>query len=128
VWKSPVNISVNAVIAPSVNISHEEQETLNDAISGKSINVIRSFPGIGTLVFGGRTLDGNSKDCTLTLEALIMIEQSLKLVTRAYVFEPNGANTWVKVKSMMINFLTNLWKQELLPDQHLSKRLMYNLV
>jgi phage tail sheath protein FI len=29
VWKS-VNISVNAVIAPSVNISHEEQETLND--------------------------------------------------------------------------------------------------
>jgi phage tail sheath protein FI len=40
-----------------------------------------------------------------------MIEQSLKLVTRAYVFEPNGANTWVKVKSMMINFLTNLWKQ-----------------
>jgi phage tail sheath protein FI len=45
VWKSPVNISVNAVIAPSVNISHEEQETLNDdAISGKFINVIRSFP------------------------------------------------------------------------------------
>jgi phage tail sheath protein FI len=70
------------------------------------------FPGIGTLVFGGRTLDGNSKDCYINVRrTLIMIEQSLKLVTRAYVFEPNGANTWVKVKSMMINFLTNLWKQ-----------------
>jgi hypothetical protein len=56
-----------------------------------------------------------------------MIEQSLKLVTRAYVFEPNGANTWVKVKSMMISLLI-YGNKELLPDQHLSKRLMYNLV
>ena len=40
-----------------------------------------------------------------------MIEQSLKLATRAYVFEPNDANTWITVKSMMVNFLTNLWKQ-----------------
>ena len=40
-----------------------------------------------------------------------MIEQSLKLATRAYVFEPNDANTWVTVKSMMTNFLLNLWKQ-----------------
>jgi hypothetical protein len=55
-----------------------------------------------------------------------MIEQSLKLVTRACSM-PNGANTWVKVKSMMINFLT-YGNKELLPDQHLSKRLMYNLV
>lgn len=31
-------------------------------MSGKSINVIRPFPGIGTLVWGARTLDGNSQD------------------------------------------------------------------
>jgi phage tail sheath protein FI len=40
-----------------------------------------------------------------------MIEQSLKLATRAYVFEPNDATTWVTVKSMINNFLNNLWKQ-----------------
>lgn len=114
VWKSPANVSVSAVNAPAVNISHEGQETLNvDAISGKSINVIRAFPGIGTLVWGGRTLDGNSQDWRYinVRRTLIMIEQSLKLATRAYVFEPNDANTWVTVKSMMVNFLTNLWKQ-----------------
>jgi uncharacterized protein len=114
VWKSPANVSVSAVNAPSVNISHEGQETLNvDAISGKSINVIRSFPGIGTMVWGGRTLDGNSQDWRYinVRRTLIMIEQSLKLATRAYVFEPNDANTWITVKGMMINFLTNLWKQ-----------------
>lgn len=114
VWKSPANVSVSSVNAPNVNVSHEGQESLNvDVLAGKSINVIRSFPGIGTLVWGGRTLDGNSQDWRYinVRRTMIMIEQSLKLAARAYVFEPNDANTWVTVKSMMTNFLTNLWKQ-----------------
>jgi phage tail sheath protein FI len=40
-----------------------------------------------------------------------MIEQSVKLATRTYVFEPNNANTWVTVQSMINSFLLNLWKQ-----------------
>lgn len=114
VWKSPANVSVSMVNAPSVNISNEQQDSLNvDVVAGKSINVIRSFQGIGTLVWGARTLDGNSQDWRYinVRRTLIMIEQSLKLATRSYVFEPNDANTWVTVKSMMSNFLTNLWKQ-----------------
>lgn len=114
VWKAPANVSVSMVNAPSVNISSEGQQTLNvDVMAGKSINVIRSFPGIGTLVWGGRTLDGNSQDWRYinVRRTLIMIEQSLKLAARAYVFEPNDANTWITVKSMFDNFLVNLWKQ-----------------
>lgn len=114
VWKAPANVSVSNVTAPSVNISHEQQQSLNvDVIGGKSINVIRPFPGIGTLVWGARTLDGNSQDWRYinVRRTLIMIEQSLKLATRAYVFEPNDSNTWVTVSSMFNNFLTNLWKQ-----------------
>jgi phage tail sheath protein FI len=114
VWKSPANVSVSSVNAPTVNVSSEGQESLNvDVLAGKSINVIRPFPGVGTLVWGGRTLDGNSQDWRYinVRRTMIMIEQSLKLATRAYVFEPNDANTWVTVKSMFVNFLTNLWKQ-----------------
>ncbi len=114
VWKSPANVSVSMVNAPAVNISNEEQQKLNvDVMAGKSINVIRPFPGIGTLVWGGRTLDGNSQDWRYinVRRTLIMIEQSLKLATRAYVFEPNDSGTWVTVKSMITNFLSNLWKQ-----------------
>ena len=40
-----------------------------------------------------------------------MIKQSLKTATEAYVFEPNVVNTWVTVKGMMTNFLTDQWKQ-----------------
>lgn len=114
VWKSPANVSVSSVNEPTVNISSEGQEKLNvDELAGKSINVIRSFPGIGTLVWGGRTLDGNSQDWRYinVRRTMIMIEQSLKIATRTYVFEPNDANTWITVKSMYINYLTNLWKQ-----------------
>lgn len=114
VWKAPANVSVNMVHAPSANISGDEQQKMNvDVIAGKSINVIRPFPGIGTLVWGARTLDGNSQDWRYinVRRTLIMIEQSLKLATRSYVFEPNDAGTWVTITSMMNNFLYNLWKQ-----------------
>lgn len=114
VWKSPANISLNSVVKPTVNITHDEQENLNvDAISGKSINAIRTFPGIGTLVWGARTLDGNSLDWKYinVRRTMIMLEQSIKLALRSYVFEPNDANTWITVKSMIVNFLTEKWKQ-----------------
>lgn len=114
VWKSPANVSLSGVIKPSTMISNEEQEGLNvDAMGGKSINAIRTFPGIGTLVWGGRTLDGNSLDWRYIniRRTMIMLEQSIKLALIAYVFEPNDANTWVTVKSMIVNFLTDKWKQ-----------------
>ncbi|WP_339626051.1 phage tail sheath C-terminal domain-containing protein [uncultured Maribacter sp.] len=113
VWKSPANVSINSVIKPAVNITHDEQESLNvDALSGKSINAIRTFPGVGTMVWGGRTLDGNSLDWRYinVRRTMIMLEQSIKLALRTYVFEPNDANTWVTVKSMIVNFLTDKWK------------------
>lgn len=114
VWKSPANVSLNMVNEPAIAVSHDEQQKLNvDVMAGKSINVIRPFPGIGTLVWGARTLDGNSQDWKYinVRRTLIMIEQSLKLATRSYVFEANNANTWITISSMINNFLYNLWKQ-----------------
>lgn len=114
VWKAPANVSVSGVVKPSINITHDDQENLNvDAVSGKSINAIRTFPGVGTMVWGGRTLDGNSLDWKYinVRRTMIMLEQSIKLALRSYVFEPNDANTWVTVKSMIVNFLSEKWKQ-----------------
>ena len=114
VWKAPANVAVAMVNSPAVNITYEQQESMNvDAMERKSVNAIRVFPGQGTLVWGARTLDGNSQDWRYinVRRTMIMMEQSLKLAFRAYVFEPNDANTWITVKSMGENFLTNLWKQ-----------------
>ena len=113
VWKAPANVSLNSVISPAVPITHDEQEDLNVTTQGKSINAIRSFPGEGVLVWGARTLDGNSLDWRYinVRRTMIMLEESMKLATKAYVFAPNDANTWVTIKSMLSNFLTGIWKR-----------------
>jgi phage tail sheath protein FI len=113
VWKAPANVSLNGVVSPAVNITHDDQEDLNVTTQGKSINAIRSFIGEGVLVWGARTLDGNSLDWRYinVRRTMIMIEESVKQASKAYVFEPNVANTWVTVKSMIRNFLTSVWKR-----------------
>lgn len=112
VWKAPANVSLNSVVAPTVNISHDAQEDLNVDINGKSINAIRPFIGEGVLVWGARTLDGNSLDWRYinVRRTMIMIEESIRLASKAYVFEPNTANTWVTMRAMIENFLTGIWK------------------
>lgn len=113
VWKAPANVSIAGVVRPAVEISHADQEDLNVTASGKSINAIRSFTGEGVLVWGARTLDGNSLDWRYinVRRTMIMIEESSRLALRSMVFEPNVASTWMAIKSMIGNFLTGLWRR-----------------
>ncbi|MBI1395192.1 MAG: phage tail sheath family protein [Betaproteobacteria bacterium] len=113
VWKAPANVSLNSVVSPTVPISHEQQEDLNVTPQGKSVNAIRAFIGEGTLVWGARTLDGNSLDWRYVnvRRTMIMLEESIRLAAKAMVFEPNVANTWITMKSMISNFLTGIWKR-----------------
>ena len=100
-------------IAPAIEIDHVTQGDINVPLDGKSICAIRAFKGRGTLVWGARTLDGNSNDWRYinNRRTMIFIEQSVKEAARSYVFAPNVSNTWVSVESMISNFLTELWKQ-----------------
>ena len=68
--------------------------------------------GRGVLVWGARTLDGNSQDWRYinVRRTLIMLEQSIYYAAQAYVFAPNDAGTWQTVKTMIENFLNNQWK------------------
>lgn len=113
VAKSPANVSMAKVIKPTVNITNLIQEDLNLPLTGKAINAIRTFPSKGVLVWGARTMDGNSQDWRyLSVRRTVnMIEQSLKIAAEAYVFEPNVNNTWVVLKGSMVNFLTDQWKR-----------------
>ena len=39
-----------------------------------------------------------------------MVEESVKKATEPFVFEPNDANTWTKVRAMIENFLMLQWR------------------
>ena len=114
VWKAPANVNISNAIRPEFLINHAQQMDLNvDSLAGKSVNVIRTFPGRGpAIVWGARTLAGNDNEWRYVpvRRFFSMVEESVKNATEQFVFEPNDRNTWVRVKSMIENFLTQQWK------------------
>jgi phage tail sheath protein FI len=114
VWKAPANVSLAGVIKPTIEFTSADQESMNDdAATGKSVNAIRSFTGKGTLVWGARTLAGNDAEWRYinVRRLFIFIEESCNKACASFVFEPNDANTWVRVQGMIENFLTVQWRQ-----------------
>jgi phage tail sheath protein FI len=113
VWNAPANVGLVSVIGPTVKITNNKmQEGLNMPLDGLAINAIRDFVGRGTLVWGARTLDGNSNDWRYiqVRRALIYIDQSVKLALNKFVYEPNVAQTWLTVTSMIGSFLRGVWQ------------------
>jgi uncharacterized protein len=113
VWKAPANVSLNAVREVR-KLRDDELNDLNipNAGNGKAINAIRLFRGQGILVYGARTLAGSDNEWRYVpvRRLFLMVEESVKKATEPYVFEPNDANTWTKVKGMIENFLLGLWR------------------
>ena len=111
VWNAPANITLDAVTNTTFTLNNDLQGDLNVPVDGKAINAIREFVGRGPVVWGARTLDGNSNDYRYiqVRRTLIYIEQSIKSALNTFVFAPNDGNTWVTVTSMISNFLQGLW-------------------
>lgn len=112
VWKAPANVSLNAVVEPTVALNDADQADLNVSDTGKSINAIRKFTGKGVLVWGSRTLAGNDNEWRYVpvRRFFNFVEESVKKATIPFVFEPNDANTWIRVKGMIENFLILQWR------------------
>jgi hypothetical protein len=112
VWKAPANVSMNSVIKPLIKLDDDDQGGMNIHTSGKSINAIRSITGRGIMVWGARTLAGNDNEWRYVnvRRFFNMVEESVKKATEIYVFESNDANTWIKVRAMIENFLLLQWR------------------
>lgn len=114
VWKAPANISLRSVAGPARKLSEAENDHMNvDGSTGKSVNAIRSFTGKGTLVWGARTLAGNSNEWRYVPVRRLFsyVEESIQKATSYAVFEPNTAMTWLKLKTTVESFLEGLWRQ-----------------
>jgi uncharacterized protein len=113
VWNAPANVSLASVANPAVPINDAQQGTINVPLNGMAINAIRNFVGRGAVVWGARTLDGNSNDWRYisVRRTIIYIEQSIKLALQQYVFAANDSITWANVNAAISNFLTGLWQQ-----------------
>ncbi|CAQ84882.1 MULTISPECIES: phage tail sheath C-terminal domain-containing protein [Photorhabdus] len=109
VWHAPANVPLAKVINP-VRSYIEADELFNQ--NGTSLNLVRSFPGKGTRIWGCRTLDnspGSPWRYIQTRRLVSYIEAHMTQLGRAFVFEPNNAITWMKFKGQAYNWLRQLW-------------------
>lgn len=113
VWKAPANVSLTNVIEPVIKLDNTEYKDLNiDAVTGKSINIIRTLSGNRTVIWGARTLAGNDNEWRYipVRRFFNMVEKSVKQSTYWVVFESNDANTWASVRGAIENYLTQKWR------------------
>jgi phage tail sheath protein FI len=112
VYQSPANTTIFNAISPAVKITDAQQADLNVPLNGMAINAIRTFPNYGLLVWGARTLAGNSDDWRYinVRRTMIMLEQSIKNAMQTFMFASNNSLTWVNVNTTISNFLNSQWK------------------
>lgn len=123
VWSSPANVGLNYVTKPTYMVDNEQQEDMNVTPTGKSVNAIRTFTGRGTLVWGARTMAGNDNEWRyISVRRFFnFVEESIQKASEPFVFQANDANTWVRLRAMIENFLNLQWRAGALtgakPDQ-----------
>lgn len=108
VWKAPANQAVNGV-TPMFAVSDDFQGTYNQ---GKALNMIRTFPGQGTVVWGARTLEDSDNWRYIPVRRLFnAVERDIQKSLNKLVFEPNSQPTWQRVKAAVDSYLHGLWQQ-----------------
>jgi hypothetical protein len=116
VWKAPAGYetivnNTNGVVA-SGRMTNSRQGTLNPI----GVNCLRGFPGIGTVVFGARTLVAANPSFQQyryvpVRRMALFLEQSLFLNLGWVIFEPNDEPLWVSIRTTIENFMLGLFNQ-----------------
>ena len=110
VHKAPANEVPRGVTGLAYNCNFREQEQLNPI----GINCLRPFPNRGIRIWGARTLvepDITEWRYINVRRLMSYIEKSIETGTQWVVFEPNDEDLWQRVKRVVSNFLTDLWRQ-----------------
>lgn len=107
VHKPPANEPVIGALRFGQDINTFQQELLNP----NGINCLRSFPGRGHRVWGGRTLSSDPEWKYVNVRRYFLyLERSIDKSTQWVVFEPNGEQLWDNVRATVESFLYNEWR------------------
>lgn len=107
VHKAPGNETVTGIVGLSQAYTQRRQDLLNPG----GVNLIRAFPGRGTRLWGARNATDDTTWRYVNVRRLFnMIETSVDRATQWVVFEPNTAQTWIRVKVSVENFLDQQWR------------------
>lgn len=116
VWKAPAGYEAivhnTSGVVSSGRMTDPRQGTLNPI----GVNCLRTLPGIGTVVFGARTLVAANEAFEQyryvpVRRMALFLEQSLVQSLGWVIFEPNDVPLWVSIKTTIDSFMLGLFHQ-----------------
>ena len=119
VHKAPANEVIRGLYVdpadPAAGLTVQISKGQQDILNPRGVNVLRNFPGRGSLVWGARTttLDPDWKYINVR-RLFIFVEESIDEATQWVVFEPNDEPLWARVRRTVGDFLTRLWMDGML--------------
>jgi phage tail sheath protein FI len=116
VWKAPAGLETIVANTTGVVASGRMTEPRHGTLNPIGVNVLRGFPGIGTVVFGARTLVAANPAFqeyryVPVRRMALFLEQSLYQSLTWVVFEPNDNPLWVSIRTTIENFMLGLFNQ-----------------
>ncbi|MGH8245180.1 MAG: phage tail sheath family protein [Gammaproteobacteria bacterium] len=114
VWKAPAGIE--ATLRNVNELRYVLTDPENGTLNPLGINCLRTFPIIGTISWGARTLDGADVQASewkyLPVRRFaLFLEESLYRGTQFAVFEPNDEPLWAQIRLNLGAFMQQLFRQ-----------------
>jgi phage tail sheath protein FI len=114
VWKAPAGLA--AGVAGIIGLTAPTNDDVSGTLNPLGLNVLRTFPGAGTVVWGARTLAGSdvlSSDSKYVPVRRLTdyLSASLYLGTQFAVFEPNDPELWAQLRLAVGGFMRGLFHQ-----------------
>lgn len=114
VWKAPAGIEAGLRSVPELAVRMTDPD--HGRINPLGVNVLRTFPVYGRVVWGARTLDGADVQASewkyVPVRRLaLFLEESLLRGTRWAVFEPNDYRLWSQLRLAVGGFMHQLFRQ-----------------
>jgi uncharacterized protein len=113
VWKAPAGTEASL---RGATLQTQLDDSDDGSLNVIGINVLRTFPVNGTVVWGSRTTLGadaqaNEWKYVPVRRTALYIEESLAQGLRWAVFEPNDEPLWRQITSNVWSFMNNLFRQ-----------------
>jgi hypothetical protein len=114
VWKAPAGL--DAGVGGALGLTTPTSDDVSGVLNPQGVNVLRTFPGVGMVVWGARTLAGSdvlqSDSKYVPVRRLTdYISASLYLGTQFAVFEPNDPDLWAQLRLAVGGFMRGLFRQ-----------------
>jgi phage tail sheath protein FI len=114
VWKAPAGQETTLLGVQELTIKLTDGE--NGRLNPQAVNCLRTFPVIGNVVWGARTLDGadalaSEWKYVPVRRLALFLEESLYRGTQWVVFEPNDEPLWAQIRLNLGAFMQNLFRQ-----------------